>query len=97
MAEPVTQFSLERVDSVALVTMDDGTGKGRPNVFSRAALESLAELLPELEEGDLKRHNITLVDIDRFVDLWIEYYPKLSDSARRRFPLQPIYFLGPIS
>lgn len=52
MAEPVTKFSLERVDSVALVTMDDGAGTSRPNVFGRAALESLAALLPELEEGD---------------------------------------------
>jgi hypothetical protein len=51
MSDPVTQFSLDRVDSVALVTMDDGAGKGRPNVFSRAALESLARLLPELESG----------------------------------------------
>ena len=59
MGEPVTQFSLERVDSVALVTMDDGAGKGRPNVFSRAALESLAELLPELEEGDFSALVIT--------------------------------------
>src|SRR5437660_4153798 len=32
--------------------MDDGSGEGRPNVFSRAAIESLAELMPELEEGD---------------------------------------------
>ena len=59
MAEPVTKFSLERVDSVALVTMDDGAGKGRPNVFSRAALESLAELLPQLEEGDFSALVIT--------------------------------------
>jgi len=51
VADPVTQFTLDRVDSVALVTMDDGAGKGRPNVFGRAALESLARLLPELEEG----------------------------------------------
>jgi restriction system protein len=42
-----------------------------------------------------KRHNVTLVDLDRFVELWIEYYPKLDDSARRRLPLQPIYFLMP--
>jgi 3-hydroxyacyl-CoA dehydrogenase/enoyl-CoA hydratase/carnithine racemase len=54
MAEPVTQFKLERLDSVALVTMDDGAGENRPNVFSRAALETLAALLPELEEGDFK-------------------------------------------
>ena len=49
-------FALERRDSpygtVALVTMDDRTGERRPNILGRAALESLAELLPELEEGD---------------------------------------------
>ena len=59
MSDPVTQFSLERVDSVALVTMDDGTGKGRPNVFGQAALASLAELLPELEEGEFSGLVIT--------------------------------------
>jgi 3-hydroxyacyl-CoA dehydrogenase/enoyl-CoA hydratase/carnithine racemase len=59
MSDPVTQFSLERVDSVALVTMDDGAGKGRPNVFGRAALESLAMLLPELEEADFSALVIT--------------------------------------
>jgi 3-hydroxyacyl-CoA dehydrogenase/enoyl-CoA hydratase/carnithine racemase len=49
-------FALERLDSpdgpVALVTMDSGTGERRPNILGRAALESLAELLPELEHGD---------------------------------------------
>jgi len=49
-------FALERLDSpdgpVALVTMDDGTGERRPNILGRTALESLAELLPELEAGD---------------------------------------------
>jgi 3-hydroxyacyl-CoA dehydrogenase/enoyl-CoA hydratase/carnithine racemase len=59
MSEPVTQFNLERVDSVALVTMDDGAGKGRPNIFGRAALESLASLLPELEEGSFSALVIT--------------------------------------
>ncbi len=63
MAEPVTQFSLDRLESpagpVALVRMDDGTGEGRPNVFGRAALESLAELLPALEEGEFAALVIT--------------------------------------
>jgi 3-hydroxyacyl-CoA dehydrogenase/enoyl-CoA hydratase/carnithine racemase len=49
-------FALESLDSpdgpVALVTMDDGTGDRRPNILGRAALESLAELLLELEDGD---------------------------------------------
>ena len=59
MTEPVTQFTLERLDSIALVTMDDGAGEKRPNVFGRAALETLAQLLPELEEGDFAALVIT--------------------------------------
>jgi len=59
VAEPVTQFTLDRVDTVALVTMDDGSGPGRPNVFGPAALESLARLLPELEQGDFSALVIT--------------------------------------
>jgi 3-hydroxyacyl-CoA dehydrogenase/enoyl-CoA hydratase/carnithine racemase len=59
VAEPVTQFRLERRDSVALVTMDDGTREGRPNILGRGALESLADLLPELEQGDFSALVIT--------------------------------------
>jgi 3-hydroxyacyl-CoA dehydrogenase/enoyl-CoA hydratase/carnithine racemase len=59
VAEPVTQFAMDRVDTVAVVTMDDGSGPGRPNVFGRAALESLARLMPELEQGDFSALVIT--------------------------------------
>jgi 3-hydroxyacyl-CoA dehydrogenase/enoyl-CoA hydratase/carnithine racemase len=56
MAEPVTEFKLARVDTrvgpVALVTMDNGEDWTKPNVFGRGALESLAHMLPELEEGE---------------------------------------------
>jgi restriction system protein len=38
---------------------------------------------------------ITLIDLERLVDLWIEAYVKLDDKARRRLPLSPIYFLTP--
>lgn len=38
---------------------------------------------------------ITLIDSDRFLDMWIEFYAKLTDAARQRFPLTPIYFLTP--
>ncbi|BBE72014.1 Mrr restriction system protein [Oharaeibacter diazotrophicus] len=38
---------------------------------------------------------ITLLDADRFFELWIEFYAKLTDAARQRFPLTPIYFLSP--
>jgi 3-hydroxyacyl-CoA dehydrogenase/enoyl-CoA hydratase/carnithine racemase len=51
--EPATQFRLERDENVGIVTIDNGVA-GRPNVFGRAALESLAALLPELEREPLE-------------------------------------------
>ena len=42
-----------------------------------------------------ERRKITLVDLERFFDLWVESYGKLEDAARRKLPIQPIYFLAP--
>jgi len=38
---------------------------------------------------------VTLIDLERLFDLWVEHYPKLTDDARRQLPLKPIYFLAP--
>lgn len=38
---------------------------------------------------------VTLIDLERLYDLWVEQYPTLPDEDRRRLPLQPIYFLAP--
>jgi restriction system protein len=49
-------------------------------------------------EDEARRYTdrrITLINLERLFDLWIEFYPKLSDDARRRLPLKPIYFLAP--
>lgn len=49
-------------------------------------------------EETARRQNgrkITLIDLERLVDLWIEAYGKLDDKARRRLPLSPIHFLTP--
>ncbi len=58
MADSPTQFFLQeiatRVGPLALVTMDNGEDWQKPNVFGRAALESLHDLLPRLREGDFK-------------------------------------------
>jgi restriction system protein len=42
-----------------------------------------------------ERRQITLIDLERLVDLWIEFFDRLVESARRRLPLTPIYFLTP--
>jgi restriction system protein len=51
----------------------------------------------EDEARKQESRKITLIDMDRFFDLWVEHSSKLDDAARRRFPLQPIYFLAPSS
>ena len=38
-------------------------------------------------------HKITLIDMERLIELWIAAMPNLSDEAKRRFPLTPVYFL----
>jgi restriction system protein len=38
---------------------------------------------------------VTLIDLERLVELWTEYYGKLKESAKGRLPLRPIYFLAP--
>jgi restriction system protein len=42
-----------------------------------------------------ERRKITLIDLERLVDLWIEFSSKLDDRARQRLPLTPIHFLTP--
>jgi restriction system protein len=42
-----------------------------------------------------ERRRLTLIDLERLFDLWTEYYGKLTDDARQRLPLKPIYFLSP--
>jgi restriction system protein len=42
-----------------------------------------------------ERRKVTLVHLERLVDLWVEYYGRLSDRARQRLTLRPIYFLAP--
>lgn len=38
--------------------------------------------------------HVRLIDIDNFIDLWQEFYHKLSDEEKNILPLQSIYFLG---
>lgn len=38
--------------------------------------------------------HIELIDFERFVSLWQEFYNKLSDEDKNLLPLYPIYFLG---
>lgn len=38
--------------------------------------------------------HVELIDLNRFVGLWQEFYDKLSDEDKNLLPLRPIYFLS---
>ena len=38
--------------------------------------------------------HIELINFKRFIDLWQEFYEKLTDEDKKLLPLTPIYFLG---
>jgi restriction system protein len=42
-----------------------------------------------------ERRKITLIDLEKFVELWIQYFSKLDPTSQKRLPLTPIYFLTP--
>lgn len=44
-------------------------------------------------EARTKDKKITLINIDKLLELWIENYGKLSQEAKQKLPLKPIYFL----
>jgi restriction system protein len=41
------------------------------------------------------KRKVTLVNLEKLFDLWVEHYGRLNDEARRRLPLRPIHFLAP--
>ena len=46
-----------------------------------------------IEARSADKH-IELIDFERFITLWQEYYGKMSDEDKNMLPLHPIYFLG---
>lgn len=42
-----------------------------------------------------KQHRVTLIGTEGLVRLWVSHYAQLDEGAKRRLPLQPVYFLAP--
>jgi restriction system protein len=42
-----------------------------------------------------RTEGITTIDMQQFIDLWVEHSPKLKDTERDLFPLVPVYVLLP--
>jgi len=40
------------------------------------------------------QNRVRLIDLETFVDLWVENQPKIDQENRSKFPLKPVYFLA---
>jgi restriction system protein len=49
----------------------------------------------EDETRNQEKRRAMLVDLRRFLDLWVEHYDKIPEAHRRLLPLRPVYFLAP--
>jgi restriction system protein len=38
---------------------------------------------------------LSLIDLTKLVELWVEHAANLSEQAKQKLPLRPIYFLAP--
>lgn len=41
--------------------------------------------------------HVELIDLERFIDLWRQFYEKLSDEDKAMLPLTPVFFIAPQS
>jgi restriction system protein len=67
-------------------------GEGDVGLFVTAgAFTKVAEEEARTQE----KRRVTLLDLEKLFDLWVENYAKLDETSRRLLPLKPIYFLAP--
>ena len=82
-----TSVSVEGLRSFLAVLADDDVGIFvNTGGFTKDAM---------VEARTQATRRVTLVDLKRLFELWVEHYKSLDDEARRRMPLKPIYFLAP--
>lgn len=39
--------------------------------------------------------HVELIDLERFIDLWRQFYDKMTDEDKAMLPLTPVYFIAP--
>ena len=49
----------------------------------------------ESETRTQERRKVTLVDLEKLFDLWVQHYDKVAESDKRLLPLKPVYYLAP--
>lgn len=49
----------------------------------------------EFEVRSQENRRLTLINLDRLFELWVEHYPRILEVDRQQLPLRPVYFLDP--
>jgi restriction system protein len=49
----------------------------------------------EMEARTKETRKLTLIDLEKLVDLWIDHYDKVSESDKRFLPLRQVHYLAP--
>jgi restriction system protein len=49
----------------------------------------------ESEARTKETRKLTLLDLEKLVDLWVKNYDKIEESDKRLLPLKPVYYLAP--
>ena len=81
-------------DSVAADLIQKLAGTLKRNTDVGIFVTSGSFSKPARKEARESREHIELIDFERFMELWQQYYTKLPDEQKNLLPLHPIYFLG---
>lgn len=49
----------------------------------------------ESEARTQEKRKVTLLDLEKLFDLWVQHYDKVAESEKRLLPLKPVYYLAP--
>lgn len=90
----IVQVKHRPSDSVASDAIQKLSGTLKRNTDVGIFVTSGQFSKPAIKEAINSREHIELIDFDRLIELWIEYYPKMRDEQKNLLPLHPIYFLG---
>ena len=79
-----------RIDVMGMRSFMAVLGEGDVGLFvALSGFTKDAEL-----EARSSHRRITLVDADQLIGLWTRHHAQLDDTARRRLPLKPVWFLA---
>jgi restriction system protein len=42
-----------------------------------------------------EKRKVTLLDLEKLFDLWVQHYDRVAETEKRLLPLKPVYYLAP--